>query len=50
VNSVTPAQIQAVARKYLVDDVVTIAVLEPLPLNREGSGQTSSVSGGRHAP
>ena len=32
VNAVTPEQLQAVARKYLVDDALTVAVLEPLPL------------------
>ena len=32
VNAVTAEQVQAVARKYLIDDHLTIAVLEPLPL------------------
>ncbi|MEM7020678.1 MAG: pitrilysin family protein, partial [Pseudomonadota bacterium] len=32
VSAVTPAQIQAVAQKYLVDEGLTVAVLEPLPL------------------
>ncbi len=32
VNAVTPEQLQAVARKYLVDDTLTVAVLEPLPI------------------
>ncbi len=30
-DAVTPEQIQAVARKYLTDDRLTVAVLEPLP-------------------
>ncbi len=32
IRAVTPAQVQAVARKYLVEDHLTEAVLEPLPL------------------
>lgn len=32
VQAVTPEQIREVARKYLVDDRLTVAVLEPLPL------------------
>lgn len=34
-NAVTPEQIQAVARKYLMDDRLTVAVLEPQPLEDE---------------
>ncbi|MGB5396725.1 MAG: insulinase family protein, partial [Gammaproteobacteria bacterium] len=33
VQAVTPAQIQQVAQKYFVDERLTVAVLEPLPLN-----------------
>ena len=36
---VTPEQIQAVAKKYLVDDHLTVAVLKPQPIN--SSTQTS---------
>ena len=32
VQAVTPEQIREVARKYLIDDRLTVAVLEPLPL------------------
>jgi zinc protease len=32
VNAVTPEQLQEVARKYLVDDTLTVAELEPLPI------------------
>ena len=28
-QSITPAQVQAVAKKYLVDEGLTIAVLDP---------------------
>ncbi len=33
VQAVTPAQIQQVAQKYFVDERLTVAVLEPLPLD-----------------
>ena len=33
VQAVTPEQIRAVARKYLIDDHLTVATLEPLPLD-----------------
>jgi len=32
IRAVSPAQVQAVARKYLVDDGLTVAVLDPQPL------------------
>ncbi|MDX1595300.1 MAG: pitrilysin family protein, partial [Gammaproteobacteria bacterium] len=35
VDAVTPEQLQAVARKYLVDDTLTVAELEPLPIVTE---------------
>ena len=40
VSSITAEQVQAVARKYLVDDVATVAILEPLPLNGNGQGRS----------
>jgi len=33
INAVTPAQIQAVAKKYLVEERQTVAVLKPLPMD-----------------
>ncbi|MEZ5583769.1 MAG: hypothetical protein R3F37_14370 [Candidatus Competibacteraceae bacterium] len=33
IKAVSPEQIRAVARKYLTDDRLTIALLDPLPLN-----------------
>ncbi len=36
-NGVTPEQIRAVARKYLDEDRMTVAVLHPLPLDGKGS-------------
>jgi zinc protease len=45
-NLVTPEQVQAVAKKYLVDDHLTVAVLEP-----QSSQKTtkSAVKGGHNA-
>ncbi|MEK7207807.1 MAG: pitrilysin family protein [Pseudomonadota bacterium] len=34
VNAVTAEQVQAVARKYLVDSNLTVAVLDPLPIDK----------------
>jgi zinc protease len=33
INQVTAAQVQEVAKKYLIDDRLNIAYLEPLPIN-----------------
>jgi zinc protease len=33
INAVTPEQVQAVARKYLVDDGLTVAQLVPQPID-----------------
>jgi len=33
INAVTAAQVQAVARKYLTDDNLTVGVLDPLPVS-----------------
>ncbi|MEN8175745.1 MAG: pitrilysin family protein [Pseudomonadota bacterium] len=38
---VTPEQVLAVARKYLVDDNLTVAELEPLPMNGGGTPRTT---------
>ena len=42
IKAVTPEQIQAVARKYLSDDHLTVATLQPLPLE----GARRSAAGG----
>jgi zinc protease len=44
-RQVTPAQVQAVAKKYLVDDSLTIAVLDPQPLD---GGKPAASQGARH--
>jgi len=45
-RAVTAEQVREVARKYLLEDRLSVAVLEPLPL--ENKQQVRSVSGGRH--
>lgn len=38
-EAITPEQIRQVANKYLVDDALTVATLEPLPLDNKKGGQ-----------
>jgi zinc protease len=46
INAVTAAQVQAVARKYLVEKHLTVATLDPLPMQ---TGQTAAAQpGGAH--
>ena len=47
IQSVTAEQVQAVARKYLVDDGLTVAVLEPLPMGN--ARPRAALGGSRHA-
>ena len=46
-RAVTPAQVQEVARTFLVDDVLTVAVLDPQPL--EAKPARPALPGVRHA-
>ncbi|MHB1291794.1 MAG: M16 family metallopeptidase [Sulfuricella sp.] len=46
-KAVSARQVQEVARKYLVDDRLTVAVLDPQPL--DGAKPVKPVPGGRHA-
>jgi len=46
-SRVTPEQIQAVAKKYLVDQTRTVAVLDPQPLDQDGG--RAAVNLGGHA-
>ena len=46
INNVTKEQIQAVAKKYLIDDYLTVAVLDPQPIDAAKSRARSA--GGRH--
>ena len=43
---VTPEQIQAVARKYLVDSNLTVAVLDPLPIDKAKRPRAPRTGGG----
>ncbi len=47
VNQITAEQVRAVARKYLVEEKLNIAYLEPQPLNQKKL--VRKVAGGRHA-
>ena len=46
INAVTKEQIQQVAKKYLVDDNLTVAVLDPQPI--DPSKPRRRAMGGRH--
>ena len=46
IQSVTPEQVQAVAKKYLIDDQLTVAVLDPQPI--EDRRVPASKGGSRH--
>lgn len=48
VNAVTAEQVQAVARKYLVDERLTIAHLNPLPLPEGAPAPEDAAMGGGH--
>lgn len=48
-NAVTPEQVQQVARKYLTDDRLTVAVLEPQPMDEKAQHRApEKAAGGRH--
>ena len=46
-KAVTAAQVQEVAKKYFADDTLTVAVLDPQPL--DGGKRAPQVKGARHA-
>ena len=46
-RAVTPEQVQAVARKYLNEDNLTVAVLDPLPMDKR-TPRKPATAGGRH--
>ncbi len=46
-KAVTAAQVQDMARKYLIDDHLTVAVLDPQPMS--GAKPAKPIPGGRHA-
>ncbi|MDH5228787.1 MAG: insulinase family protein [Gammaproteobacteria bacterium] len=45
IKQVTAAQVQQVAKKYLIDDYLTVAILDPQPID---SSQPRRAAGGRH--
>ena len=45
-KAVTPEQVRSVARRYLTDDNLTVAVLDPLPI--EKSAPRAAAAGGHH--
>lgn len=45
IRAVTAAQVQAVARKYLDDKRLTVAVLDPLPMGKGGVAMTQGDGG-----
>jgi len=47
-RAVTPEQVRAVARKYLRDDNLTVAVLRPQPMTSAKDGREATAAGGRH--
>ena len=47
INSVTREQIKAVARKYLIDDRLTVAILDPQPM-KTAAASSAATSNTRH--
>lgn len=47
IKAVTPEQIQAVARKYFVDEGLSVAVLDPQPIDSESNGAAKMQGGAR---
>lgn len=48
-SRITPEQIQAVARKYLIPENLTVALLEPRPLDGGGPPSSNATGGHGHA-
>ncbi|MBB1125106.1 M16 family metallopeptidase [Thiospirillum jenense] len=46
-TAITPAQIQAVAKKYLIPDQRTVAILHPLPLNNDDDSDHAAPAAAR---
>jgi zinc protease len=46
INAVTREQLQAVARKYLVEKNLTVAVLDPLPMEPDSKPRAATTGGG----
>ncbi len=48
IKSVTAEQVQQVAKKYLIEKGLTVAVLDPQPIDNNSKKSRKAVSGGRH--
>ena len=48
IKQVTPEQVRIVANKYLIDDNMTVAVLDPLPLGDAVGAEAQRSGNGRH--
>ena len=49
IEAITAEQVQAVAKKYLVDDRLTVGILDPLPMTEAQAKQaTTSIQGASH--
>ena len=46
ISAITPEQVQAVAAKYLVETQRTVAVLDPLPMDKNRESRPASTGGG----
>jgi zinc protease len=46
-KSVTPEQVRTVARRYLIDENLTVATLKPLPMDQQAA-RPAVAAGGRH--
>jgi len=44
IQAVTADQVQAVAKKYLIRDTLTVAVLDPLPIEHQSKNKSAGVS------
>jgi zinc protease len=49
IKAVTAEQVQQVAKKYLVDKRLSVAVLDPLPIENEAAQASDALAGARHA-
>lgn len=48
IRAVTPAEVQAVARKYFSDDHLTVAQLDPLPVDPQARAKAQAAGGHHH--
>ena len=46
IQAVTAGQVQEVAKKYLIDDRLTVAVLDPQPMDGKARAGAAAMGGG----